>query len=222
MFRSKTRNLIIPQMEHSRLAGTIAGLWGNDNFDKPAFSFASFVTGVTLHDHGHGYFDMDEIGATEPEEALDSMKRLVNHRLDDPVAETVANFHILRLLPLEEAWHPLIDECKRQIIAGIEATQISRDRYEWANRITWLCDSISFDFSFEEPVQAEIEVSPRKNQDDTIIVRYEIDGQGKIVIDPWPLRGDGYEGLILGYEADVYPAKLKPVRVEYVLSKRSC
>ena len=149
------------------------------------------------------------------------MKRLVHHRLDDPVAETVANFHILRLLHLQEAWHPLINECERQITIGIEETQISREHYVWVNRITWLCDKVSFDFCFEEPVQAEIEVSPRQDQDDTVNVTYEIDGQGgKIVIDPWPLKEGSYEGFILGYEADVYPDKLKPVMVYYMLSKR--
>ena len=58
MFRSKTQNLIFPQAEHSRLAGTIANLWGNDDFDRPNFNFKSFVTGVTLHDVGYGYFGL--------------------------------------------------------------------------------------------------------------------------------------------------------------------
>jgi hypothetical protein len=218
MFRSKTRDLIIPQMEHSRLAGTIAALWGNDNFDKPAFDFVSFVAGVTLHDHGHGYFDMDDIGAMSPEEELDSMRRLVDHHLDDPIVETVANFHILRLLHLDNVWHQLIEECEHQIAAGITETQISRERYEWANRITWLCDLASFGFCFEEPMQAEVEVSPRTDQGDTVLVGYRIEREGKVVIDPWPLRVDRYEGFILGYEAAGYPDKLKPVMVHYILS----
>ena len=107
MFRSKARNLIIPQTEHGRLAGAIATLWGNDVFDKPAFSFASFVAGVALHDQGHGYFDMDDLGALGPEEAVGSMRRLVDYHLDDPIADTVAKFHILRLLHLDEAWSRL-------------------------------------------------------------------------------------------------------------------
>lgn len=221
MFRSKVRNLIIPQMEHSRLAGTIAALWGNDQFDRPPFHFDSFVAGVTFHDHGHGYFDLDEIGGMAPVEELASMRRLVEHRLDDPIADTVADFHILRLLYLNKVWPPLIEACERQIAAGIEATGISRDQYEWANRITWLCDNISFDLCFEEPVQAEIEVSPRKNQAETVLISYEIDRQGHIIIEPWPLRVETYEGFILGYETAVYPAELKPVMVHYVLSQRS-
>lgn len=220
MFKSKIRNLIFPQMEHSRLAGTIAALWGNDQFDRPAFHFGSFVAGVTFHDHGHGYFDLDAIGSMTPAEELASMRKLVEHRLADPIIDTVANFHILRLLHLTEVTYPLIEACEQQIAAGIEATGISRDQYEWANRITWLCDKISFDFCFEEPVRAETEVSPRKNQAETILVSYEIDGQGHIIIEPWPLRVETYEGFIFGYEAEGYPAELKPVMVHYVLSQR--
>lgn len=220
MFRSKTHDIIIPQSEHANLAGAIAVLWGNDDFDRPHFSFESFVAGVALHDHGHGYFDMDDIGGMEPEVALESMRRLVNHHLDDPIIDTVANFHILRLLHLDKAWYQLIDECEAQIAEGIEKTGISRDSYIWANRITWLCDSISFNFCFGEPIKFELEICPRQGRDDTIMVSYDIDSQGKIIIDPWPLKVDSYEGYILGYEASGYPDELKPVLMHYMISKK--
>lgn len=220
MFRSKTRHIIFPQSEHGRLAGTIAALWGNDDFDKPPFSFESFVAGVILHDEGHGYFDMDDIGGHTPQEALDAMQRLVDYRLDDPIADTVANFHILRLLHLEDVWYQLIEQCEQKIADGIAKTQISRDDYLWADKITHLCDSIAFDFCFDAPVKIEAQVSARQGRADTITVRYELDNQGKIVVDPWPLRVDAHEGFILAYEADLYPDQLKPVIVSYVLSRR--
>lgn len=221
MFRSKTRDVIIPQSEHAKLAGQIALLWGNDDFDCPDFNFESFVAGVALHDEGHGYFDMDDIGGMEPEVELESMQRLVNYRLDDPITDTVANFHILRLLHFdEERRNQLIAECEAQIAEGIEKTGISRDSYVWANRITWLCDLISFDFCFGKPTKSELEISPRQGQDETIMVGYKIDNQGKIVIDPWPLSVDSYEGYILGYEAAGYPHELKPVLMPYTLSQK--
>jgi len=220
MFRSKTRDIIIPQSEHAKLAGLIALLWGNDDFDRPDFDFESFVGGVALHDEGHGYFDMDDIGGMEPDVELESMRRLVNYRLDNPIIDTVANFHILRLLHFdEERRSQLIVECEAQIAEGIEKTGISRDSYIWANRITWLCDLISFNFCFGEPLKSALEISPRQNQDDTILVSYEIDKEGEIVIDPWPLKVDSYEGYILGYEAGGYPDELKPVLMHFMLSK---
>ena len=219
MFRSKTRNIIVPQSEHAKLAGLVALLWGNDDFDCPDFDFESFVAGVALHDEGHGYFDMDDIGGMEPHVELESMRRLVNYRLDDPTIDTVANFHILRLLHLDEGRSHLVAECEAQIAEGIEKTGISRDSYIWANRITWLCDIISFNFCFGEPVKFSLEVCPRQGRDDTIMVNCEIDGEGNITIDPWPLRVDSYEGYILGYEAAGYPDELKPILMYYKLSK---
>ena len=52
-----------------------------------------------------------------------------------------------------------------------------------------------------------------------MMVSYKIDSEGKIVIDPWPLKVNSYEGYILGYEAHGYPNQLKPVLVYYMLSK---
>jgi hypothetical protein len=219
MFRSKTRQLIFPQSEHARLAGAIALLWGNDTFAKPALPFASFVAGVTLHDHGHGYFDLNEIGGMEPAESLASTQRLVNHHLDDPIADTVAHFHALRLLQ-GGAWPQLIGDCERKIADGIKNTQISRDQYLWADKITELCDSIAFVFCFDQPSNGALEVSPRQGANETVTIRFTIDQQGKIVIEPWPLRVDGYEGFIFAYAADGYPTQLKPMLVDYMLCQR--
>ncbi len=33
MFRSKVHQMVIPQYEHGRLAGTFASLWGNQDFE---------------------------------------------------------------------------------------------------------------------------------------------------------------------------------------------
>ena len=220
MFRSKTRDIIIPQSEHAKLSGMIAALWGNDEFERPDFNFDSFVAGVALHDEGHGYFDMDDIGGMDPGTELASMRRLVDYRLDDPIADTIANFHILRLLHFDEAWSHLAEECEAQISEGMKKTGISRNSYLWVDRITRLCDSISFNFCFGEPVKTENPVFPRQNRADTLMVSYDIDSQGRIVIDPWPLKVSSYEGYILGYEAAGYPDELKPVLVYYTLSKK--
>lgn len=62
MFKSKIRSIIIPQYEHGRLAGTVASLWGNDDFARPVIDFASFVQGVALHDWHYGPIDNLPIG----------------------------------------------------------------------------------------------------------------------------------------------------------------
>ncbi len=35
MFKSKRRQIVTPQSEHLKLVGTLAMLWGNDQFDAP-------------------------------------------------------------------------------------------------------------------------------------------------------------------------------------------
>src|SRR5207249_1188152 len=62
MFRSQRRDVVFPQAEHAELAGDLALAWGNDEFDRPALPFDSFVRGVALHDRGYGELDTDEIG----------------------------------------------------------------------------------------------------------------------------------------------------------------
>ena len=57
MFQSKIHPLVVPQHEHSRMAGTLAALWGNTSFDGPPILLDSFVKGVTFHDRGYGTFD---------------------------------------------------------------------------------------------------------------------------------------------------------------------
>jgi hypothetical protein len=222
MFRSKKRNLIFPQTEHSRLAGMIASLWGNDLFDRPAFHFESFVTGVILHDHGHGYFDTHEIGAMTSDERLASMELLVEHCLDDPLLDTVAKFHILRLLQLQPGpgWQSLILDCEQQISTGIDKTGISHKQFEWANQITWVCDTLSFDFCFEVATHSSLILAPQQDSRDTMYLEYKIDGSGCITLDPWPLSQDGFENFILGYEADQYPRVLKPVVVPFILRRK--
>jgi hypothetical protein len=62
MFTSKQRPIVIPQWEHQKLAGTLALLWGNAEFERPPVPFESFLTGVGLHDRAYGPFDNLPIG----------------------------------------------------------------------------------------------------------------------------------------------------------------
>jgi hypothetical protein len=54
MFISKQRPIAIPQWEHQKLAGTLALLWGNAEFERPLVPFESFLTGIGLHDRAYG------------------------------------------------------------------------------------------------------------------------------------------------------------------------
>ena len=70
MFKSKQRSIVIPQWEHQKLAGTLALLWGNAEFERPPVPFESFLIGIGLHDRAYGPLDNLPIGGIPEEDWL--------------------------------------------------------------------------------------------------------------------------------------------------------
>ncbi len=62
MFKSTQRPIVIPQSEHLKLAGALAQLWGNAEFELPPLPQLSVVTGIALHDRAFGYLDDLPVG----------------------------------------------------------------------------------------------------------------------------------------------------------------
>jgi hypothetical protein len=62
MFKSKQRPIAIPQWERQKLAGTLALLWGNAEFERPPVPFDSLLTGIGLHDRAYDPLDNLPIG----------------------------------------------------------------------------------------------------------------------------------------------------------------
>jgi len=215
MFRSKTRDIIIPQSEHAQFAGMMALNWGNENFDIPPFDFDSFTAGVALHDLGHGFFDVNEIGAMEDKQAYQADAALVACRLPDALADAVAHFHILRLLSNHSTYTDLIERCEQIIEEDIKRTGIARDIFLWADRITQLCDYTSFDFCFEKQTERHFDIAPAVGSNETIRIKMHYDGGTIISLNPWPLKPGHLTGFIMGYVADGYPHDLKPVVKRY-------
>ena len=70
MFRSKQRRIAIPQWEHHKLAGTLALLWGNAEFERAQVPFESFLSGIGLHDRAYEPLDNLPIGELPEQEWL--------------------------------------------------------------------------------------------------------------------------------------------------------
>jgi hypothetical protein len=70
--------------------------------------------------------------------------------------------------------------------------------------VTNVCDVISLMFSFEEADEREVR-------------GYHVaaDGLGAIEVDPWPFAVSRLAGLVAGFAADGYPARLVPVPMAY-------
>jgi len=217
MFKSKKRPIIVTQAEHGRLSGILASLWGNDNFDRPAMNFESFVLGVTFHDRGYGLTDNAPIGEADLADWREIQRLgIVNGFNDDPVANIVALMHIKRLLIWmnEDA---LIDLAQQHIRQSLINTDVPQATFEWADRITRLCDNISFDFSFEANIQKPVEVFSRVDSDEEVTIHHRLTDDGTIYFKPWVFSVDSYSGFITGYNAETYPDKLDPVYMPFQL-----
>jgi hypothetical protein len=77
-----------------------------------------------------------------------------------------------------------------------------------------LCDAIAFDFCVELPAGGRVEVVPTRAAR-AVAIEFELDGEGLIVVDPWPLGVARLDGFVLGFEAADYPERLSPVVVPF-------
>lgn len=219
MFQSKTRNIVIPQSEHARLAGTIAYHWGNTDIAPSPVGAMAFAAGVTFHDRGYGLIDTMGIGTTDESVWLETQRRGVYMTNADLVIDTVALLHIRRLLShsLEDDVQVLLAFTDERIEHNIAQTPYTRNDFDHADTITELCDNISFKFCFEEPAQFTGNVGATDNLQS---IQVQIEQRGVIHLNPWPLNVAEVRGFILGYQAAGYPDHLQPILVEYVIKPK--
>ena len=217
MFRSKRRAIVFPQAEHGRLAGIVASLWGNDAFDRPLFDFGAFVIGVANHDRGYGLLDDKAIGGVSDEVWLQTQHDGILATTDDPISNIVSLIHIRRLLAgtEREGVDALLELANEHIEASLAQTDYTIEAFEWADRITRVCDGISFDFCFEDMATDQFMVYPRHDASELVAVNTAIDEDGVIHLEPWTLSVPEYSGFIIGYEAERYPYHLEPIYVPF-------
>jgi hypothetical protein len=217
MFKSGLRPIVFPQSEHLKLVGDLANLWGGQ-FDLPPVPFLSFVTGVALHDRAYRSLDRSPIGEMSDEEYLPIARQGFNQSFSDPVADIITRMHILRLVTNRST-------PERQVLAA-EMEHALRDQaanaglpfelFQRIDRITHLCDLVSYNFCFEKPTRSSIGVYAKNGDAGQTQVEYRINA-GTITLSPWPLRVDQHEGYLIGYYLDGYPQRLDPVITPYRL-----
>ena len=219
MFQSRKRGIIITQQEHARLAYQLAAAYGNDDFDLPDLPFDSFLTGVLFHDRGFGLLDEHEIGGMDAKEHLKVLRKGALETYSDPVADLVAQFHIRRLLGNKN--YPSRDKVGADLDGVIDtvldSNQLERTIFERADRITRLCDSMSFDFCKELICQQETRFFSRGCQSETTAIRHRTASLNRMAVSPWPFKPKTINGHVLGYKARGYPARLEPVLIPYLV-----
>jgi hypothetical protein len=218
MFRSARRDVIFPQAEHARLAGTIALAWGNERFARPPLPFESFVRGVTLHDRGYGQLDGDQIGRVDPARWAEIQLAGFRERSGDPVVDLVVALHVHRLASnfASDPARAAARLMRPQLPGLAAAAGVSEADALAADTITDLCDMIAFDFCLERPAGGAVAVSPAAGSE-RVEVAYSLDGQGAVTVTPWPLAVPELPGMILGYAANGYPGQLAPAVTAFVV-----
>jgi hypothetical protein len=218
MFKSRVRDIIFPQYEHGRLAGTVARAWGNEAFERPALDFDAFVAGVTLHDWGYGTIDNLPIGAAPEKEWLEVIRKNVEKRYDHPTTDIIVKLHLRRLLSMfpSAAREALIAQVDERIDGRLLESEAPFEKYRRADKITRLCDMISFAFCFESPSQLTYEVFPQQGSDHQMTdITFEIRPSGEIIVTPWPFSVPIISGVTYAFEAQGYPDTLNPLVVPF-------
>jgi hypothetical protein len=216
VLRSRRRELVFPQAEHARLAAAIAQAWGNEQWKRPPVPFGAFVQAVALHDRGYGQLDADGIGEVSAERWLEIQRASFAPRGTDPVVDLLVALHVRRLVASRwSAAGPIaLREFDAQLPALRRAAGIAASDAAEADRVMDLCDAIAFDFCVELPASGRVEVVPTRAAR-AVAVKFEVDGEGLNVLDPWPLGVARLDGFVLGFEAAGYPERQSPVVVTF-------
>jgi hypothetical protein len=220
MFKSKRRPLVTPQSEHLKLVGTLAMLWGNDAFELPPIERESMILGMGTHDRGYGYLDNHSIGGMDDSEWFPVARRTFTMPCSDVVADTIVKYHFRRLASHDQSpgRKALTAEFTAALDEHLKAHNLSKELFDRIDRITNLCDSLSFSLCFDVPASGEISIFPRNGEDKEVAVKYRVE-DGLISADPWPFAVDSYEGYLVAYQSDGYPEQLDPVILPYLLRR---
>jgi hypothetical protein len=220
MFKSRRRPVVTPQSEHLKLVGTLAQLWGNADFDMPPIERLSMIAGMGFHDRGYGYLDNSPIGGMSDEEWEIIARRGFYTQYSDLTADMITKYHFRRLAgdSSSELRKELKTEFSKEIDRLLIQHRFSVELFDRLDRITNLCDVISFSFCFELPASGVISIFPRNAENREVPVKYHLE-DGNISVDPWPFSVDHYLGYINGFHLDGYPARLDPVVMPFYLSK---
>jgi len=218
MFKSSRRPIVIPQSEHLKLAGALALLWGNAQFELPPLPHLSVVAGIALHDRAYGYLDNIPIGEVDDDRWLAITRQGFFMPCADPIADLISRHHLFRLVSGHDmpSYNTLAQEMRLVIQQQIERNSLDAELLTKIDRMTKFCDKVSFDFCREEPAEGQVEVFTRYASTEIRVLRYQIMGS-QITLDPWALQVEQYAGYLVGYQREGYPERLDGLVIPYHL-----
>ena len=220
MFKSKRRPIVTPQSEHLKLVGTLAMLWGNDDFDSPPVDRASMIAGMGLHDRGYRYLDNHPIGGMDDSEWFEIARRGFYMPCSDVVADTITKYHVRRLAEGSDSAErkALAAEFSAALDEQLKKHNLSKKLFDRVDHITDLCDRLSLRLCFDVPASGEVSIFPRNEEEKQVTIKYHVE-DGLISANPWPFSVDTYEGYIVAYKSDGYPEQLDPVILPFAFRR---
>ena len=221
MFKSKTRPVVIPQSEHAKLSGVVAFHWGNDDFDKPAIDFDSFIEGVSFHDWAYGAIDNFQIGNLDFDKWINLIEKGSELKFDNPVTDIVAKLHLKRLIDYDEfeGKENIVGKINSRINEILPKIGYTLDQFLWADRITAFFFFLAFSFSFEIETEKKVKVYRRiNNVEETELIMF-FSSRGEVKVDPWPFSVNEIKGFIYAYDSEGYPDVFKPTLKKYFIRK---
>jgi hypothetical protein len=203
VFVSTRRAVVFPQLEHARLAATLAARWGGGAFRRPLPDHARLVSAVANHDRGFALADVDPIGALGTEMGRERWEQIARRgfaaRTDDPVVDHLVRMHMHRLVS-----STLAAELAAPLQASRRAAGLRPAACEAAYSVLLLCDWIAYDLCLERPGTRTVAVHPDVGAA-PIDVTTVLDGSGTVVVAPWPFAPGPIEGVAFAFPAAAYP-----------------
>lgn len=213
MFVNPSKNLVVPQRNHAHLAANIATYWGNTRFDLPVIPFQSILKGIAFHQNGYYLFDTNQVTQMSDDVLLQVLKDDFYLDCNDNDAELVCMFHQHRLISnvvnntKEARYGKLKEEFEKVINKKLAQSQYTQKDFLWANRITHLCDKISFNFSMGKTIPENVEIYEKIDSSKTIVSTHQLQGD-TIYLDPWPFSIDRITSTVIAYKQKGYPSEL--------------
>ena len=215
MFRSQTRDIVTPQSEHLKMCGELAQIFGNAKFEKPNIPTKSLVSGILLHDRLYGEYDNLGVGEVDENDWLDLLSKELDSTLEDKIADVIIKMHIKRLFSRKtsEKSAKLVERFEKKINDIKKEYSLQHIDFDQIDKITNLCDGISFNFCFETNEKGT--VSDLKTAEGNLVnVEFKI-VDSIITVSPYPFSIDPFESTITSYRSENYPTQLEKIEKNY-------
>lgn len=226
IYQAKKCRVVIPQRNHAHLASQIAEYWGNNSFELPKIPLETIVKGIAFHQNGYEPFDTISVKELTGDALAQILKRDFYYEMGDIEAELISMFHQHRLVQVilsnraSEEFLDLEMEFDHEIHKKLQSSKYDKTAFIWSNRITHLCDKLSFNFCIGNKVEETVPLFRKVSDELSIDSHHSLFDTDKMKLKPWPFSSESIKLNVVGYKSEKYPEQLDPVLLRLELSEK--